>query len=160
MQFCRPDRWRKEGGDRMDDENGVGEDSFVRDWSEFLDKRFIYAVVGVSSNHEKWGYKVYRELRDAGFKVYPINPSHSYIDGDRCYPKVSALPVKPDIVVTVVPPSIAYKVVEECSKLGVNRVWFQPGSESEEAIEFCRRHRIKAIYGACLVVDGLGKGFD
>lgn len=44
-----------------------------------IDKNFIYAVVGASNNEEKYGYKVFKDLLDAGYKVLPINPSEKEI---------------------------------------------------------------------------------
>jgi len=122
---------------------------------KFLDKNNIIAVVGASPNKEKWGWKIFTKLRESGFKVYPVNPKHEKIDNARCYPDLKSLPKKPDVVITIVPPHITEKVVEQCKKLGIEMVWMQPGSESEEAIKFCRENGIEVVYNACFVVDGL-----
>ena len=42
---------------------------------EFLDKRNIFAVVGVSKDKKKFGNKVYFDLKHAGYIVYPVNPA-------------------------------------------------------------------------------------
>jgi len=124
---------------------------------EFLHKGNKIAVVGVSSDPLKWGRKVYESLKSAGFEAYPINPKHTIIGQDTCYPSLKSLPEKPDVVITVVPPGATGKIVRECKELGIGKVWMQPGSESEDAIEFCKRNNIKVICKACFVVDGLGK---
>ncbi len=123
----------------------------------FLDRENKIAVVGVSMNPEKWGYRVYRALRDEGYKVFPVNPKYDEIEGDKCYPDLKSLPEKPDVVITVVPPEITENIVEECKKLGIKKVWMQPGSESDNAIKFCRENGIETVYNACFVVDGLKK---
>lgn len=97
---------------------------------EFLDKGNVFAVVGASRNPDKYGYQVCRELKGAGYGVYPVNPSSREILGDECYPSLTSLPVKPDVVDFVVPPAVTEKVVRECVSLGVDKVWMQPGSES------------------------------
>ena len=119
---------------------------------EFLNKRNVFAVVGVSQNPEKYGHRVYKDLKEAGYVVYPVNPNLNEVLGDRCYPSLSELPEKPDVVNTVVPPRVTEQIVEECKALGIERVWMQPGSESEKAIEFCRRNRIKVVYDVCIMV--------
>jgi hypothetical protein len=119
----------------------------------FLDRKNIFAVVGVSRDPAKYGHQVYRDLRSAGYKVYAVNPNASEVLGDRCYPSLEALPVKPDVVNVVVPPGVAEAVVETCKKLGVKKVWMQPGSESEAAINFCRKNGIDVIYGVCVMVE-------
>jgi len=128
-------------------------------YEEFFTKKNVVAMVGVSTDHNKWGWKVYHTLKHLGYEVYPVNPKHKEIDGERCYPNIGSLPKKPDLVITVVPPQITEKVVEECKALGVKKVWMQPGSESEKAIEFCKKNEIKLVYNACFVMDGLGEKF-
>ena len=120
---------------------------------EFLDKKNIIAVVGASRDREKYGYRVYRDLKDGGYKVYPVNPNAAEILGDRCYPSLEALPEKPGVVDVVVPPKATEEVVKTCKKLGITKVWMQPGSESETAIKFCNDNGIDVIHGMCIMVE-------
>jgi predicted CoA-binding protein len=120
--------------------------------TEFLRKENVFAVVGVSRDPEKYGHKVYKDLKEAGYTVYPVNPYLDEILGDRCYPSLSDLPGKPDVVDTVVPPAVTEKIVRECGALKIDKVWMQPGSESEQAIAFCKRNGIKFVYGVCVMV--------
>ncbi|RLJ08786.1 MAG: CoA-binding protein [Candidatus Aenigmatarchaeota archaeon] len=122
---------------------------------EFLNKKNKIAIVGVSANPEKWGYKIFIKLKSLGFSVYPINPKHKSIEGNPCYPSLKDLPEKPDVVITVVPPKVTEQIVKQCAELGIKRVWMQPGSESKKATGFCKKHNIQVIYNACFVVDGL-----
>ena len=117
------------------------------------------AVIGVSKDTSKWGRKVYDALKRNGFDVYPVNPNCERVGEDKCYPNLSAIPEKPDFVITVVPPKATERVVEECTNLGIKRVWMQPGSESEKAIEYCNSHDISVTHHACIVVDGLHDSF-
>lgn len=119
----------------------------------FLDKRNLFAVVGASGDPGKYGHRVYSDLVEAGFTVYPVNPHLKVLLGRKCYPSLRELPRKPDVVVTVVPPAVTEEVVRECAELGVKRVWMQPGSESEGALAFCRRKGIRAVHGSCLMVQ-------
>ncbi|HDS44628.1 MAG TPA: CoA-binding protein [Methanomicrobia archaeon] len=121
--------------------------------TEFLRKENVFAVVGASGNPEKFGHKVYKDLKEAGYTVYPVNPNLDELLGDRCYPSLSDLPEKPAVVETVVPPELTEKVVRECESLGIDKVWMQPGSESEQAIAFCKRNGIKFVYGVCVMVQ-------
>jgi acyl-CoA synthetase (NDP forming) len=80
-----------------------------------------FAVVGASTNKEKYGYLCYASLKAHGRTVYPINPRADAIDGDKCYPSVSDLPEKPDVVVAVVPPAITEKLVDEMGRPGPHK---------------------------------------
>lgn len=125
-----------------------------------IDRNAVVAVVGASRDRSKWGWKVYNKLLSDGFRVYPVNPKYGEIEGRRCYPDLKSLPEKPDMVITVVPPKVTERIVEECRDIGIRKVWMQPGSESQKAIEFCRRNGIEVMYNACFVVDGLKEGFE
>ena len=119
----------------------------------FLDRKNMFAVVGASRDSKKYGHQVYRDLRNAGYRVYPVNPNVNEVLGDKCYPSLEALPVKPDVVDVVVPPNVTGAVVETCKKLGIKKIWMQPGSESEAAINFCRENGMDAIYGVCVMIE-------
>ena len=119
----------------------------------FLKEKNIFAVVGASRDPRKYGYQVYKDLKNAGYEVYPVNPNAREILGDKCYPSLESLPVKPDVVDLVVPPKITESVVKTCKKLGIKKVWLQPGSGSEMAINVCRKNGMDVIHGVCVMVE-------
>jgi predicted CoA-binding protein len=119
----------------------------------FLNKKNIFAVVGASRDRKKYGYQVYKDLKNAGYEVYAVNPKAWEILGDKCYPSLESLPAKPDVVDVVVPPKVTEKVVKACKGLRIIKVWMQPGSESETAIEFCLENGIQVLYGLCVMVE-------
>ncbi len=119
---------------------------------EFLRRENIFAVVGVSRNPAKYGHQVYKDLKEAGYTVYAVNPNIDEVLGDRCYHSLHELPRKPDVVDTVVPPGVTERIVEECKELGIERVWMQPGSESERAIRFCESNNIKVVHDVCVMI--------
>ncbi len=120
--------------------------------TDFLNKQNVFAVVGVSSNPAKYGHQVYIDLKEAGYVVYAVNPNIDEVLGDRCYHSLNELPEMPDVVDTVVPPAVTEKIVEECKELGIARVWMQPGSESEKALNFCVENNIKVVHDLCVMV--------
>jgi len=120
---------------------------------EFLNKKNVFAVVGASRDPEKYGHQVYRDLRTAGYKVYPVNPRAERVLGDRCYANLRELPKRPDVVDFVVPPKVTEEILRTCFELGIRRVWLQPGSESEKAIKFCEDKGIEVVHGVCVMVQ-------
>lgn len=118
---------------------------------EFINQR-VWAVVGASTNPEKYGHKIFRDLRTAGYIVYGVNHGGGEIDGQRLYPSLADLPEKPAVVDIVVPPRVTEGIVRQCAELGLGRVWMQPGSESEEAIRFCQEHGIEIVHGVCAMI--------
>jgi predicted CoA-binding protein len=120
---------------------------------DFLEKGNVFAVVGASRDPSKYGHQVYRDLRAGGYKVYPVNPNADEILGDKCYPSLESLPETPQVVDLVVPPKVTNQIVKVCKKLGIGKVWMQPGSESETALKFCEENSIEVVHGVCVMVE-------
>ena len=127
----------------------------------FLNKKNTIGFVGANINKEKWGYRKYKEIKNAGFKVYPVNPKYDKVDGDKCFPNLKSLikflHKKPDFIITIVPSKVTEKTVEQCKIFGIDKIWMQPGSESEKAMKFCKDNDIEVVHGICIVVDALQK---
>ena len=119
--------------------------------SDFVNRR-IWAVVGASQDRSKFGNRVFRSLRDAGYVVYPVNPKGGTLEGAKVYPSLAELPEPPEVVDMVVPPAVTERVVKEAHALGLTRIWLQPGAESEAAIAYCHEHGIEVVHNACAMV--------
>lgn len=118
---------------------------------EFLSQKKI-AVVGVSRKKTKFGNTIYRELKQKGYKVYPINPNINFYEGEICYPDIVSLPEKVDAVVINISPAQSGKVLGEIKETGIKKVWLQQGSESDEAVKFCEENGIDCIWKECILM--------
>jgi len=122
-----------------------------------LIKEFIaqkkFAVVGATDNPDKYGHQVLVNLKNRDYEVYPVNPRLETIEGMKCYATLSELPAKVDVVDFVVPPAATESILKECLKLGLNRIWLQPGSESEAAVRFCEDNNLKVVHGVCVMMN-------
>jgi uncharacterized protein len=125
---------------------------------EFLAQRTL-AVVGVSRDPKKFGNSVYKDLKSKGYTVFPVNPNATDIEGDRCYPSLSALPEPVGGALVVVPSAETEQVVQDAARSGIPRVWMQQGSESEAAIEFCRANGISEVHGECILMFAQPQAF-
>jgi len=118
---------------------------------EFLAQKKI-AVVGVSRKKTKFGNAIYKELKQKGYQVFPINPNMQSFEGDNCYPDLLSLPEKVDGVVINVPPTQTEKVVKEVNDIGIKKVWLQQGSQSEAAIKYCEENGIDCVSNECILM--------
>jgi len=118
----------------------------------FLSQRVI-AVVGVSTNGGKYGNIVMSDLKNKGYIVYGINAKGGHFGDQILYPTIADAPEKPDMVVFVVPPAVTEKLLKEVKALAINRVWMQPGAESENAIDYCIKNKIFNIHNRCIMVE-------
>lgn len=119
--------------------------------ADFVNRR-RWAVVGASQDRSKFGNRVFRNLRDAGYQVYAVNPKGGEVEGVQAYHALDDLPEPPEVIDLVVPPAVTNQVVKDAARLGISRVWMQPGAESEEAIAYCTSHGIQVVHGACAMV--------
>ena len=112
-----------------------------------------FAVSGASRDEEKYGYKVYKALKNAGYTVYAVNPNADEIDGDPCYPGMFSLPGTVDCLVTVTPPDVTENTIREAAHLRVPYLWMQPGSESVAAYNLGQASSMRIIAGGpCIMV--------
>jgi len=111
-----------------------------------------YAVIGVSENQEKYGYKVFRYLVDQGYTVFPVHLDAGTIDGHKRYAYLKDIPETPTFVVTVVPPKVTEDIVRQCHALGIKKVWMQPGSESDAAIQYSKGNGMQVTANACIML--------
>lgn len=118
-----------------------------------IDKNKTYAVVGASDNQEKYGFKVLNDLVQGGYRVFPVNPKGGEILGLKVYSEIKDIPEKVDYVIFVVPPEITKKVLVDILDLGIKDIWLQPGSESQEVIEYCQNNNLNCIHDACIMVE-------
>jgi hypothetical protein len=110
------------------------------------------AVVGVSRKKTKFGNAIYKELKQKGYNVFPVNPHITTFEGDACYPDLHSLPEKVDAVIINVPPAQTEKVAREAKKSGINKVWLQQGSQSDEAVKFCEENGIDCVSNECILM--------
>lgn len=126
----------------------------------FLAQRRI-AVVGASRSNGT-GKAIFKALRDRGYEVFPVNPNAESIDGEPCYPTLSAIPGGVDAAVVVTRPEVTAEVARDCVSSGVQHVWmhynalFGAGgsSVSPDATAYLREHGVKVIPGGCPLMFG------
>jgi len=114
-------------------------------------KKKVWAVVGANINTEKFGNKIYKRLKNTGYEVYPVNPKYKDIEGDTCYPSLSDLPVAPDVINIVVSPDIGKAFIEEAKELGIENIWFQPGTFGKEVFQILKGSDINVVQGCVLL---------
>jgi predicted CoA-binding protein len=118
---------------------------------EFLAQKKI-AVVGVSRKKTKFGNAIYKELKQKGYQVFPINRHINVFEGDTCYPDLHSIPEKVDAVIINVPPAQAEKVVKEAKDAGIGKVWLQQGSQSEAAVKYSEENGIDCVSNECILM--------
>ena len=112
-----------------------------------------FAVVGASNNLHKFGAQVFQAYLEHGLEAYPINPGQSEVQGHKAYPCLADIPVKINGVSIITPPEVTAQVIEDAAKVGIHRLWLQPGSESPALIRRAEELGHQVISGGpCVLV--------
>lgn len=119
---------------------------------EFMSQK-KFAVVGATDNIQKYGNQIVKNLKNRGYEVYPVNPKLKDVEGLPCYAKLADIPVKVDVVDFVSPPYATEEILTQCKELGLDRVWLQPGSESDKAISYCHENKLKVVHSVCVMMN-------
>lgn len=121
---------------------------------EYLKKNPTIALVGATNDKSKYGNIILHDLINKGYKVFPINPRATTIDGHKAYKSLEDLlqEQKIDLVVFVVPPKITLEILKDCLRLNIKNVWIQPGAGDEEVRNFLKEHGFEYLMDACVMV--------
>ncbi|HPC79739.1 MAG TPA: CoA-binding protein [Fervidobacterium sp.] len=112
------------------------------------------AIVGATTNKNKFGYIVLKDLVKKGFEVIPVSPKYDSIDGIEVYKDVSLLPEDTELLVFIVPPEVGLVEFKKAYEKGFRKFWFQPGAESKEIIEYAKELKdAEASFIKCIMVE-------
>jgi predicted CoA-binding protein len=111
-----------------------------------------FALAGISRSGRGFGNTALRELRNKGYRVYPIHPEADEIDGVLCYRQFSDMPKDVGGVLVVVPPPDAVSVIRDAAAAGIRRIWLQQGAESPYVLGVCHELGVDVISGECILM--------
>jgi len=142
----------------------------IRNLERLLAPRSV-AVIGASDREASVGRTVMRNLLAGGFTgpVWPVNPKHEQVAGQRAYANVRALPEAPDLAVICTPPATLAGLIGELGErgtraavvltAGVARATDRRGRPiTELMLKAARPHLLRILGPNCvgLLVPGLG----
>jgi uncharacterized protein len=116
------------------------------------------AVIGASSNRQKYGNKALRAFARQGFTVIPINPNEPEVEGHRTYPSVLDVPGDIDMATLYVPAGSGLQVIEDIAKKGVPEVWLNPGADDDEVVARARELGLNTIQACSIIAIGESPG--
>ena len=111
------------------------------------------AVVGLSDNPSKPSFYVSEYMQNHGFQIFPINPALETVLGERSFPSLADLPVKPDIVNVFRLPKYIPAIVDEMLALGLKNLWVQQGILHPEAAAHAEASGIRVVMDRCIMVE-------
>ncbi|MGH7835085.1 MAG: CoA-binding protein, partial [Candidatus Binatia bacterium] len=96
----------------------VAESSTIRPAGTLLRAQSV-AILGASPKG-RWPSQIFQNLKKSGYpgKVFLINPNYPELWGERCYPKLSALPEPAEHLLMLIPTRVILSTLEEAVTLG------------------------------------------
>jgi len=114
------------------------------------------AIVGASANRAKFGNKSLRAYLQAGWKVYPIHPRESVIEGLAVYSTVRSVPESQlDRISVYVPPEIGKALLGDLASKPVREVWFNPGSYNPDLLRAAELLGLAVVPGCSILAVGI-----
>ena len=119
--------------------------------NEFLECESI-ALVGASRNPKKFGYSAFKELKEKGMNLVPVNPEAVEILGQKSYQSVKMLPLSVKGIIVLTKKDNTASVVREAKEKGIKQIWIQQMTESKEALDELNGSDINFITGECILM--------
>jgi uncharacterized protein len=110
------------------------------------------AVAGVSRNPKKFGYQAFKELKERGMDVIPVNPFSDEIQGTKAYPDIYSLPDTVKSLIIMTNRLQTAGVVKQAKEKGISQLWIQQKSETPEAIEEIKKANIEYVIDECILM--------
>ena len=97
-------------------------------------------ILGASSNRSRMSNKAVRAYVEAGYRVIPVHPSETEIEGQAAKPSLEAVSDPGDLLLLYVRPEIGVQSLDRAAATGIKRVFVNPGTGSPELVA-----RIRAL---------------
>ena len=123
------------------------------------------AVFGASEREDSVAGTLFRNLRKSGYggEVYPVNPKHETVFGERCYASADELPAVPELALIATPAPTIAPIMAQCGQRGIRyavvlsagfREVGEPGAALEAAvIRAAKQYGIRFIGPNCLGIQ-------
>ena len=112
------------------------------------------AVIGASSNRQKFGNRALRAYQRRGYTVLAINPNEKQVEGHTTYASVLDVPGPIDMATVYVPPEIGVAVMEDLAKKGIPEVWLNPGADGPLVVARARELGLNTIQACSIIAIG------
>lgn len=123
----------------------------LRQIEEFLGSEPI-AMAGVSRNPKKFGFAAFRELKEKGMNIIPVNPHADEIHGSKVYHDIKSLPDNVGALLIMTGKDQTAGVIREAREKGIRQIWVQQMAESKEAIKELEGSGVNFITKECILM--------
>jgi uncharacterized protein len=120
---------------------------------ELLKSAHVIAVVGLSSNPMRPSYGVAEYMKNAGYKIIPVNPNETEVLGERAVARLEDIREKVDIVDVFRRSEFVPEVAESAIAIGAKALWLQEGVIHEAAAKRARDAGLFVVMDKCILKE-------
>jgi len=110
------------------------------------------AMAGVSRNPKKFGFAAFRELKEKGMNIIPVNPNATEIHGEKVYPDIKSLPDNVRSLIIMTAKQKTAGIIKEARERGIRQIWVQQMAESSDALKELEGSGINYITKECILM--------
>jgi predicted CoA-binding protein len=120
---------------------------------EILTNSKNIAIVGLSNKPERISYRVGAYVKQAGYKIFPVNPNYDSVLELKCHNSLSEISEPIDIVNIFRRSEDVLPIVEEAIDIKAKVIWMQLGIENEKAAKLAIDSGMQVIMNRCIKIE-------
>ena len=111
------------------------------------------AVVGLSAEWHRPSYFAAKYLQQHGYRIVPVNPRYTEVLGERCYPTLTDIPHRVDMVDVFRRTEDVVPIAEQAVAIGARCLWQQIGVKNLVAAELARAAGLDVVMDRCVKIE-------
>jgi uncharacterized protein len=120
------------------------------DLQSILEAAKSIAVVGLSSNPERYSFEVAGYLKAKGYRIIPVNPHETEVLGETAYPSLEDVPDAIDVVNVFRRPEETPEIARQAVAVGAKVLWLQSDIVNDEARTIAEDGGLQVVMGVCI----------
>ena len=110
-------------------------------------------MVGLSADWYRPSFFAAKYLQEHGYRIVPVNPRYTEILGEPCYPSLTAIPFRVDMVDVFRRSADVVPIAREAIAIGARCLWQQLGVINTEADTLARAHGLDSVTDRCVKIE-------
>ena len=113
------------------------------------------AIIGVSPDPKKDSYQVMQFMKNAGYRIFPVNPitDKKIILGEKVFKRLEDIETKINIVNVFRPSNETKLIAESAKKIGADVLWLQLNIHNDSAKKVSEENGILYISNRCTKIE-------
>jgi predicted CoA-binding protein len=127
--------------------------STIAQLRRILKDNHTIAIVGLSADWYRPSYFAAKYMQEHGFRIIPVNPKYTEILGEKCYPDLTSIPEKVDMVDVFRKSADCPPIAKEAVAIGAKVLWLQLGVENDEAKTIAESGELEFVQNRCVKIE-------